>query len=220
MKHEIGIEKPEYVVEDWSGKYSAFSWLEYVVTVPNAIFIVTTLKPNGNANANLHSWGLLLGHGNAQLSLLAILNHTHTYDNILRTKEWVVNYPGLDDAEQCSKTIQVNLDDNDEIEESGFTREESKFVSAPRIAESSYVLECRLLWHKPLTDNSQWHLFCGKVVHVAVDDEALPVDQSERMNNLKLMYNVRGTVNPLNDEYYGPNAIGLLKEIVEFPTAE
>ena len=61
MKHEIGITQPGYLVEDWPGKYEHFSWLEYVVNVPNPVFLVTTRKPNGAPNANLHAWGLLTG---------------------------------------------------------------------------------------------------------------------------------------------------------------
>jgi hypothetical protein len=52
MKREISIAQPAYLVEDWPGKYDVFSWLEYIVTVPNPIFFVTTRKPNGAPNAN------------------------------------------------------------------------------------------------------------------------------------------------------------------------
>ena len=55
MKHEMGIAQPEYLVEDWPGKYEVFSWLEYVVTVPNPIFLVTTRKANG-APSVLSTW--------------------------------------------------------------------------------------------------------------------------------------------------------------------
>ena len=73
MKHEIGITQSSYLIEDWPGKYDVFSWLEYVVTVPNPIFLVTTRKANGAANANLHSWGLLVGERDHYSSLLALL---------------------------------------------------------------------------------------------------------------------------------------------------
>ena len=145
-----------------------------------------------------------------------MLNNTHTYTNILHYKEWVLDYPSYDDLDKCSRTIQVNYEETDEIEASGFTCEKSKTVSVPRIAESLYSLECSLLWDKPLIDNSRWHLFCGKVQHVAIDEKALVVKPSERMNNLNLMYNVRGTVNPLNGEYHGANTIGLLKKFFDF----
>lgn len=35
------------------------------------------------------------------------------------------------------------------------------------------------------------------------------------MKNMQLMYNIRCTVNPLNGEFYGPNSIGLLSEVVK-----
>jgi len=61
MKHEFDIEQPPYLIEDWPGKYEIISWMEYVVTVLNPIFIVSTRKANGKPNANLQSWGLLIG---------------------------------------------------------------------------------------------------------------------------------------------------------------
>jgi hypothetical protein len=30
-----------------------------------------------------------------------------------------------------------------------------------------------------------------------------------------LMYNIRGTVNPLDGQQYGPNSLGLLSEVVK-----
>ena len=95
MKHEIGITRPEVLIEDWPGKYEVFSWLEFVVTVPNPIFLVTTRKANGAPNANLQSWGLLVGEAGNYTSLFALLDHAHTYDNILREREWCVGYPSF-----------------------------------------------------------------------------------------------------------------------------
>ena len=79
VKHEIDITQPHYLVEDWPGKYEIFSWLEYIVTVPNPIFLVTTRKANGASNANLHAWGLLVGERDHYSSLLALLNQTPSY---------------------------------------------------------------------------------------------------------------------------------------------
>ena len=84
MKQEISITQPGYLVEDWPGKYDVFSWLEYIVTVPNPIFFVTTRKANGAPNANLNSWGFLIGEKGNYSILMALLNNSHTYKNILR----------------------------------------------------------------------------------------------------------------------------------------
>jgi flavin reductase (DIM6/NTAB) family NADH-FMN oxidoreductase RutF len=213
MKHEIGIAQPEYLIEDWPGKYEVFSWLEYVVTVPNPIFIVTTRKANGAPNANLHSWGLLIGEKDNYSSLLALLDNTHTYDNILREGEWCVGFPSFEHYPECFETINCNSPDNDEITEAGFTVEPAMTVQSPRIAECSVSLECRLGWHRPLCESSHWHIFVGQVVHLAMDEAVMVPDPVERMRTMGLMYNVRSTVNPMTGEQYGPNTLGLLSKV-------
>ena len=97
--------------------------------------------------------------------------------------------------------------------EAGFHVEPAVTVRAPRIAECLVSLECRLEWHRPLYDNSRWHLFVGRVLHLAMDDAAMVPDPAERMRALGLMYNVRSTVNPLTGEQYGPNSLGLLRGV-------
>jgi len=213
MKHEIGIIQPSYLTEDWPGKYDVFSWLEYVITVPNPIFLVTTRKASGAANANLHSWGFLVGEGEHYSSLLALLDYTHTYANILREGEWCLNFPSAELLPQCSATIACNGPDNDEIIDAGFTVEPAQTVQAPRIAECAINVECKLTWHRPLHEGSVWHLFVGHVQHVAMDESAMIVTPEQRVANLGLMYNVRGMVNPLNGEFYGPNTLGLLNQV-------
>src|SRR5574341_543522 len=209
MKREISITQPEYLVEDWPGKYDIFSWLEYIVTVPNPIFIVTTRKANGAPNANLQSWGLLIGEKGNYSSLLALLATSHTYENILREGEWCVCFPSFAYYRQCFETIRLNAQENDEITGSGFSVEPAKCVQAPRIAECSMNLECRLEWHHPLYENSHWHLFAGRVIHLGIEEAAMAIDPVERMCKLALMYNVRGTVNPMTGEQYVYNTLGL-----------
>ena len=218
MKHEIEISQPEYLVEDWPGKYDVFSWLEYVVTIPNPIYLVTTRKANGAPNANLQSWGLLLGEKGNYSSLLALLENSHTYTNILREKEWCVGFPSFKYYPQCFETIFINAPDNDEITEAAFTVESSRIIQAPRIAECAVSLECQLAWHRPLYEDSPLHLFTGRVVHLAMDEEAMVPNPVERMRTMDLMYNVRSTVNPLNGEQYGPNTLGLLRQVEEIIT--
>ncbi len=213
MKREISITQPDYLVEDWPGKYEIFSWLEYIVTVPNPIFIVSTRKVNGAPNANLQSWGLLIGEKGNYSSLVAMLDNCHTYANILREGEWCVGFPSFQHCHQCFETIRLNAPDNDEITESGFTIELPKRVRAPRIAECPVNLECRLEWHHPLYENSRWHLFAGRVVHLAVDESVMIADPDERLRTMGLMYNVRSTVHPLTGELYGPNTLGLLGKV-------
>jgi len=221
MKHEIAIAQPDYLVEDWPGKYEIFSWLEYVFSVPNPIFIITTRKANGAPNANLHSWGLLIGEKGNYSSLLALLDNTHTFTNIIREGEWCVGFPSFEYHPQCFETIHVNAPDNDEITAAGFTIEAAKVIQAPRIAECSASVECRLEWHHALYAGSPWHLFAGRVVHLAMEEAVMVPEPVERLRRMGLMYNVRSTVNPLTGEQYGPNTLGLLSRVEKiFPDGE
>jgi flavin reductase (DIM6/NTAB) family NADH-FMN oxidoreductase RutF len=215
MKHEIQIDTPENLEEIWPGSYNLFSWLEYVVTIPHPLFIITTRKTNREPNACLHSWGFLVGDRDNYTSILGVLDYYHTYQNILREGEWCLNYPAVDDYEKCFQTIHVNEADNDEITEAGLTVELAQIIQAPRIAECPINIECQLEWHRPLYEDSQWHLMAGRIVHVAMDENVLIHDPTERMGNMRLMYNIRGTINPISGEMYGPNSLGLISEVVK-----
>jgi hypothetical protein len=141
MKQEINITQPEYLVEDWPGKYEVFSWLEYIVTVPNPIFFITTRKPNGAPNANLSSWGFLIGEKGNYSSVIALLDNSHTYQNILREGEWCVCFPSFQHYRQCFETIRLNSQDNDEITDSGFTS------SCPRVCGLPVLRNARSTWN-------------------------------------------------------------------------
>ncbi len=215
MKHEIDVTTPENMKEIWPGSYDLFSWLDYVVTIPNSISLITTRKANGAPNACLHAWGLLVGDRDNYTSLLAMHDYFHTYANIMREGEWCVNYPCLEYYPQSFETINVNHDDNDEITGAGFTAETSMKVQAPRIAECAISLECKLEWHRPLYEGSSWVLVAGKVIHVAMDETVMATDPVERMQAMRLMYNIRGLINPISGEINGYNSLGLLSEVVK-----
>lgn len=215
MKHEIGITQPETLIEDWPNKFQVFSWLEYIVTVPNPIFLVTTYKENGKPNANLHSWGFPVGDRDHYSFLLAIMEGTHTFQNILRTGEFCVNYPSFQHYPACSETIFKNGTENDEITEAGFTLETARLVGAPRISECFFNLECKLEWDRPIAAGSIWQVIVATVVHVAVDEAVMVHEPEERSRRMDLMYNMRSNVHALTGEYYGPNTLGFIDRIVK-----
>ena len=215
MKYEIQIDTPENLAEIWPGSYDIFSWLEYVVTIPYPMFLITTLKANGLPNACLHSWGFLVGDRDNYTSILGVLDYYHTFGNILREGEWCLNYPSIDDYKKSFQTIHVNEADNDEITAAGLTVESGQVIGAPRIVESHINLECKLEWHRPLYENSQWHIMAGRIVHVAMDEAAMATEPDERIQAIRLMYNIRGLMNPVSGEMNGYNSLGLLSEVVK-----
>jgi hypothetical protein len=53
----------------------------------------------------------------------------------------------------------------------------------------------------------------GRVVHVAMHEKVLTHDPTERVKNMRLMYSIRGTINPTSGEMHGPNSLGLIREV-------
>lgn len=210
MKHEIDIQHPADLVEAWPGHYRIFSWLEYAATVPGLLHMVTTRREDGKPNANLNAWAMFAGDRDKYTAVIGILNSSHTYENILRGQEFCIGFPGYSQREPCFKSIAINGDDCDEITESGFTVEPGKAVAAPRILEMPLTLECRLDWHRPLAEGSLWHLFAGRVVHLAVSAEIAVPDAAQRLTAMDLMWNVHNPMHPLTHEH-APSAFGRLE---------
>ena len=203
MKMEI-TQKPEYFQDTWPGtgpgQFEVFSWVEFVAAVPQAISVITTYKENGLANACPQAWTTYTGDGDGYFVIFSLMNTTHTYKNILREKEFVVNFPSSDEFRKCMDTITNNADDTDEITASGLTIEAAKMVNAPRINECFVNLECRLGWHKPLHKGSLWYIFAGKVVHVAVSGEHVKANSNGRYGDKGYIYNIHSPIDPSTGE--------------------
>ena len=92
MKIEVS-QIPKTLSETWPGQFNIFSWMEFVTAIPQAISVVTTYKENGLANACPQSWTLYSGDGDGYYVVFSVIKRAHTYKNILRKKEFVVNFP-------------------------------------------------------------------------------------------------------------------------------
>jgi flavin reductase (DIM6/NTAB) family NADH-FMN oxidoreductase RutF len=205
MKYLFGPDKPEYVVDAWPGQSEIFSWLDYLITVPRPISIITTCKENGAPNACPDAWGTLIGGGNQYSSLIAVYLHYHTYANLLREKEWCINFPDATLEAKWDETIRSNGLESDEITEAGFTVEPSQTIKAPRIADCPVNLECRLEWERPLYEGSNLHLFCGRVTALAMEESLANCGTEERLRALNLLFHVQGQLNPLSGERLNPS---------------
>lgn len=189
-KIEMGTVKPENFTAAWDGQYSFFSHLEYACGIPNLLFAITTLKENGQSNVCFHSWSTFCGDGQAFHAILGGLSqHGHTYKNITRTGEFVVNFLSKDYYDNLNKTIQENGEDTDEFETGGFTKEAAAAVSAPRIKEAFLCLECKLTQSLDLSGAGIISLVLGRVEHIAMGEEfARGIDEKYGENGF--MFNI------------------------------
>lgn len=177
MKTEIGETRPDNYKEDWPGQYDVFSHFEMVSGVPSVVCMITTLKKNGKPNACLHAWSAFSGDSGGFFAILTgLLRHTHTYQNILRDKEFCVNFLNPDYYESCIKTIQHNGEDDDELLMGGFTADPAKTVKSPRIREAFLTYECTLEGESDLSGAGVSSMIIGRVRHAAVDDGYSLVD--------------------------------------------
>lgn len=68
-----------------------FSWYNFVLNIPTAVFIVSTQKENGLPNAQLNAWGMLLGSGREPKFMLQLMNNSDTFRLIRANQEFSGN---------------------------------------------------------------------------------------------------------------------------------
>jgi flavin reductase (DIM6/NTAB) family NADH-FMN oxidoreductase RutF len=125
--------------------------------------------------------------------------NTHTYKNIMRTREFCVNFLGPQYYEACMKTIHDNSEDADELAVGGFTPEEPVNILAPRIAESFLSLECTLESVTDLSGKGITSLVVGRVVSIAADEDyAKGLD--EKYGPSGFMFNIHAPKNLMTGE--------------------
>lgn len=215
MKIEIS-RKPDCLKapSEWPEQYNIVSWVEFVTAIPQAISVITTFKENGLPNACPQAWTMYAGDGGGYYVIFSLLKRAHTYKNILRGKEFVVNFPSSDEFRKCMDTIKNNELDVDEITASGLTVEAAKKVNAPRIKECFLNMECKLGWHKPLHSGSLWHVFAGEVVHVAIDSGRSKFNRNGRYGDNGYIYNIHSPTDPATGEQE-PSRVGKIEPMYD-----
>lgn len=96
-----------------------------------------------------------------------------TYHNILRTKEFCINFISARYFDACYKTVFNNADDTDEIAVGGFTAEAAVHINAPRIQEAFLSLKCTLHSNADLSGKGISSLVIGRVISAAMEEDYL-----------------------------------------------
>ena len=82
MNFENGNVKPESLQAEWEGQLDVFSWLEFVCAIPHVLFVVTTKKENGLANASFQSWSSFTGEGENYFIIMFIKIRVFNYFHV------------------------------------------------------------------------------------------------------------------------------------------
>lgn len=168
---------------------------EFPLVTP--VVIVTTVNEEGIPNAAIKSWMMPIG-GNPNLIIFACSLKHDTARNILETKEFVVNIPNNDIAEQALKDIVAVPPGSDEIREAGLTPIPSVKVKPPRIAECIAHAECKFEELRKYDIGEYGNLFVGRVVHLSVNSDLIeaPDERKYKLLDQMLSYCVDGTLRP------------------------
>lgn len=153
-----------------------FNWLEFVTSIPVPMFLVTSYKSNGKANACMQSWASFTtgDKGTRFFAILSSVNKNgHLYKTIMEEKCAVINFMSADLYDTSMKTIKNNQFEVDEIAESGLTSVPADKVNAPMIDECFLNLECEFLWEKEIVPNDDHTMICLEIVNVHIDEQHL-----------------------------------------------
>jgi len=196
MKLEISKTIPENFTEAWSGEYSFFSHFEHAAVVPEVLSMITTTKENGMPNVAFKSGIQFSGNSDNYYVILANESiSTHTYNNILREKEFCVNFLSSKYYNACRKTIIENHENNDEVLAGGFTSTSSKTISSPQISEAFLTYECKLSSSIDLTKDEQHIIVIGEVQRAVIDENYLKSKNMCGENGF--MFNIPGSQHAL-----------------------
>lgn len=204
MKHEVSAAMPAHYKESWPGQLSVFTHFEFTAGVPQALCLITTLKENGKTNACFHAWQCFTGD-NAVIAGLSV--NSHTYQNMLREKEFSVNFLSAKYYDACLRTIEADSPCGDELTDAGLTIEKSRAIKAPRVKEAFLSMECSFTAAHPLNDGKTM-LILGRIVHAAVEEGFRSVENI--CSSEGFMYNVHEPMDPVIGES-APSAVATLK---------
>ncbi len=191
-----------------------FNWLEFVTSIPAPVFLVTSYKSNGKANACMQSWASFTtgDKGTRFFAILSSVNKSgHLYKTIVENRCAVVNFMSADFYDNSMETIKNNQFETDEIAASGLTSVPADKVNAPMIKECFMNLECKFSWEKEIVPNDDHVIICLEVMNVHIDKNHL----DNRIEENGILYNIH---HPINPEKYSGKAhdyVGIVKPIID-----
>jgi flavin reductase (DIM6/NTAB) family NADH-FMN oxidoreductase RutF len=166
---------------------------------PSPVALVTVPDYDGRANIITLAW---VGMACSDPVTITIAVRPSRYSNeLLRSAgEFVLNIPSQDMVEAVDACGVLSGRDHDKWAETGLAPEPADLVSAPRIAECPYALECRITETMPLGAHD---LFVAKVLGAYADERVLTPDA-------RIDYDVLRPLAYVPNEYraLGPRLLG------------
>ena len=151
------------------------------VVVPRPIAWVSTRSADGVDNLAPHSFFTISSVVPPVVQFTSV-GHKDSLRNAVATGEFVVSLCTEELIEKVNLTGTDYPADVSEFDAVGLTREGSRLVAPPRVAESPVALECRLAGTKTFGDDADEGgsvVVFGEVVWAVVDEDVLQHDRPE-----------------------------------------
>jgi len=139
---------------------------ELVQTGP--VIVLTTLNKENKVDAATFAWVVSLSFKSAMLAVM-VGEGRYTLENIVTSKEFVVNIPSLDVLEKVYFVGSHSFREiPDKVERAGFTTRPAQFLKTPKLKECIGWIECRL---KETIQEGDHNIVIGKILGGEVKDE-------------------------------------------------
>lgn len=148
------------------------------IIIPRPIGWISTVSSTGEYNLAPFSFFNAVGEDPPHVMFSTVRTgdkNKDTLNNVLATKQFVVNMVTEDLVEKMNTTAQAIPSDESEFDLAGLTPIPSVFVQAPRVKECLVTLECEMVHHYFLEDhkNGGACIIVGKVLLFHVDEKVL-----------------------------------------------
>jgi len=164
--------------------------------LPGHIVLVSTVDKNKVPNVVPKSWISMVALKPAIVGFGCNLEH-QTARNVLSTKEFVINVPSEDLAENIWRTGDSEHEGAAKLEKLGWTLVSSVTVAPPSVKECKAHLECVYDSDKRYGDEI-W--IFGEIVFACIDERALQGSQKQRYKYLSpVFYLEKRTFGTLGD---------------------
>ena len=166
--------------------------------IPRPIAWIATIDDAGTNNLAPFSYFNMVGDDPPHIMFSTRRDNNSnkdTLNNILATKQFVVNMVTEALAEQMNSTAQAVAPEVDEFEMVGVTPIPSSVVKPMRVKESPIQLECEMVHHYFLEDHKQGGacVVIGRVVRMHFDESVLLEDYKINLENYKPIARLAGS---------------------------
>jgi flavin reductase (DIM6/NTAB) family NADH-FMN oxidoreductase RutF len=148
------------------------------IIIPRPIGWISTISEDGINNLAPFSYFNAVGDDPPHVMFSTVHSNNSnkdTLNNVLATKQFVVNMVTEDLVAQMNKTSQPISANESEFELAGLTPIASSLVLPPRVKESKITMECEMVHHYKLENSKTGGatIVIGKIVLFHIDESVL-----------------------------------------------